>query len=107
MDLFFYTTNFDITKNGVYEGLSVYLKSLKPTYTLLDYKYIQPALSVSVKVPFESHQMNKKNLGDYCMMVDGDAQEDQVYFFYFVTNIKWRGAETVELTLALDTLNTF
>lgn len=101
MNLFFYKTNFDIGKNGVYENLKDYLNSLNITYQLLDYKYIEPALTVTVKLPINSHQFKKSFLGDYCMI------QDDVTYYYYVMNSKWRGAETLEVTLGLDTLNTF
>lgn len=101
MNLFFYKTTFDIGKNGVYENLQNYLQALNPTYQLLDYKYVEPALTVTVKLPISSHQFKKSFLGDYCMMVS------DVTYYYYVMDSKWRGAETLEVTLGLDSLNTF
>lgn len=99
MDLIFYKTGFDITKNGVYDDLDDYLGSLE-FFSVPGYKYVEPSLAVTVKIPYDSHQ--RKKTFDYCAMVDGS----EVYYYY-VTNMKWRGKETLELSLAFDTLNTY
>lgn len=99
MDLIFYKTGFDITKNGVYDDLDDYLGSLD-FFSVPGYKYVEPSLAVTVKIPYDSHQ--RKKTFDYCAMVDGS----EVYYYY-VTNMKWRGKETLELSLAFDTLNTY
>lgn len=99
MDLIFYKTGFDITKNGVYDDLDEYLGGLEP-FTVPGYKYVEPSLVTTVKIPYDSHQ--RKKTFDYCAMVDG-----QEVYYYYVTNMKWRGKETLELSLAFDTLNTY
>ena len=105
MTLTFYKTGFDVTKNGVYEDLETFLdKGIGVTQVLaLEYKHIDPALSVTVKLPVDSHQFSKKNIGDYCKAVD----EDGTIYYYYVMNCQWKGRETLLVTLGLDTLNTF
>lgn len=101
MQLVFYRTGFDVTKNGVYEDLEKYIDSLSSVYST-EYKYIEPALSVVVKLPLNSHVFDKSTVGDYCEMIDGDK-----IYYYYVMNCKWKGQETLEVSLALDTLNTY
>lgn len=105
MNLIFYKTGFDITKNGMYEQIDAYLSTLTSVAEFVDYKYIEPALETRIKLPiFTSHMALKGNIGDY--MVAWDKEMDDKYYYY-VTGCKWRGKETVEVTLALDTLTTF
>lgn len=104
MDFYFYNTQFDIGKNGVYEHLATYLNTLTPTQTILDYKYVEPELTTTIKIPFYSHQKSKALVGDYCKAID--TNEGYIYYYY-VMDIKWRGKETAEVTLGLDTLNTY
>lgn len=105
MNLIFYKTGFDITKNGMYENIDAYLSTLTPVADFADYKYVEPALETRIKLPiFTSHLALKGNVGDY--MVAYDKETDDKYYYY-VTGCKWRGKETVEVTLALDTLTTF
>ena len=98
----FYSTGFDITKNGVYENLDSFLGELGWDYEVENYKYVEPALTATIKVPLSSHQIKKP--WDYCDAYD--AETGNVYYYY-VTGCKWKGKETLEVTLALDTLNTF
>lgn len=105
MTLTFYKTGFDVTKNGVYEHLIDYIgDGWFGDYVLkMEYKHIDPALSVTVKLPINSHQFTKKNIGDYCVAVD----ESGAVYLYYVMNCQWKGSETLLVTLGLDTLNTF
>lgn len=105
MNLIFYKTGFDITKNGMYEHIDAYLSTLTSVAEFADYKYVEPALETRIKLPiFTSHMALKGNIGDY--MVAYDKEMDDKYYYY-VTGCKWRAKETVEVTLALDTLTTF
>jgi hypothetical protein len=102
MTLTFYKTGFDVTKNGVYEDLEKFLGSLD--YVLkMEYKHLDPALNQQVKLPISSHQLTKKNIGDYCRAED----EEGMIYYYYVMNCQWKGKETLLVTLGLDTLNTF
>ena len=101
MILDFYTTGFDVTKNGVYEELDAYLSVCGLEYET-EYKYIEPALNVTIKLPIDSHVFTKK--WDYCVAYDKDSGN---VYYYYIMNCKWKGKETLELSLGLDTLNTF
>lgn len=98
----FFNTGFDITKNGVYENMDSFLAELGWDYCLENYKFVEPALTATIKVPLSSHQLKKP--WDYCCAYD--AETGNVYYYY-VTGCRWKGRETLEVTLALDTLNTF
>ncbi len=102
MTLTFYHTPFDVTKNGIYEDLDTFLEKLTITGKT-EYKHIDPALSVTVKLPVSSHQKTKDFVGDYCKAEDDDG----TIYYYYVMNSQWKGKETLLVTLGLDTLNTF
>lgn len=108
MTLKFYKTGFDVSKNGVYEDIEEYFDTTKwkwaisPQYTC-EYKHLDPALDVTVKLPLDSHQFTKENLGDYCRAEDDDG----TIYYYYVMNAQWKGKETLLVTLSLDTLTTF
>lgn len=102
MILTFYSTGFDVSKNGIYESIEAYLQSLTPTLSISDYKHIDPSLNVSVKLPVESRNFLKSKIGDYCR-----AQDNGGTYYYYVMGCDWKGKETVAVSLALDTLNTF
>ena len=108
MILKFYKTGFDVSKNGVYEDIEEYFDTTKwkwaiaPQYAC-EYKHLDPALDVTVKLPLDSHQFTKENLGDYCRAEDDDG----TIYYYYVMNAQWKGKETLLVTLSLDTLTTF
>lgn len=100
MILTFFNTGFDVTKNGVYENLQAYLATRK--VQSYEYKHIDPALTITVKLPLSSHQFDKSAIGDYV-----EVDDDSSLYYYYVMNMKWKGKETLEVSLGLDTLNTF
>lgn len=101
MNLTFYNTGFRPEYNGVYEEIETYLSTLTPTYST-EYKFIDPALNVVIKIDASSHQFDTRNIGNFVRATDGSN-----IWYYFVMNCQWRGKETLLLELGLDTLNTF
>ena len=100
MIITFFNTGFDVTKNGVYENLETYLATrMVKSY---EYKHIDPALTITIKLPLSSHQFDKSAIGDYV-----EVDDDGPLYYYYVMNMKWKGKETLEVSLGLDTLNTF
>ena len=101
MNLTFYNTGFRPEYNGVYEDIETYLNTLTPTYST-EYKWIEPALNVVIKIDASSHQFDNRNIGNFVRATDGTN-----VWYYFVMNCQWRGKETLLLELGLDSLNTF
>ena len=101
MNLTFYNTGFRPEYNGVYEEIETYLSTLTPTYST-EYKFIDPALNVVIKIDASSHQFDTRNIGNFVRATDGSN-----IWYYFIMNCQWRGKETLLLELGLDTLNTF
>lgn len=123
MNILFYQTGFDPSKNGIYENIDTYLSSLNPRKQILDYKYVEPALSTTIKIPVFQGAGDPNNIGashmptaiigNYCKMIDehsyydGETYKTNAVYYYYVMGATWRGKQTLEVTLALDTLNTF
>lgn len=102
---------FDENKNGAYENMYAYMQAHTPTYTT-EYKFVRPALKVTLKLPVSSH-IRKYTLGNYCCQSYHTATLTDIqpnvnaYAFYYVTKLNWKGKETLEVELTLDTLTTY
>ena len=91
-------------QNGT-RAIELYLKDLE-SRTIENFQYIKQSLSVSIKI--DASQVG------LCM---GDGCEDLNYAkiqngetnpcYYFIINKTWKSANTLELVLSMDTLNTF
>lgn len=102
MEITIYKTQLDLAFNAVYEDIETYLGTCVKTFYNSDFKYIQPALYTSIKISTESHQFNMSSIGNYLKAKDGTD-----VYFYYITGYSWKGQQTLELSLALDTLNTY
>ena len=93
------------TGGTTFKGIEVYLGTLTST-AITDFQYVKHALSLSIRV-----NLSQSNLSmgygaedlNYCKIQNGE--ENPLY--YFIVGKKWKGERTVELSLALDTLNSF
>lgn len=104
MTLTFYTTLIRPEYNGVYEDIEKYLATLTPVATLEYKSFGIFHVNETVKLPLAYFKAGRSsvNTGNYCKATD----ESGVYY-YFVTGADRKAAETVLLTLVLDTLTTF
>lgn len=119
-----YSTKMDISKNQVVEGISNYLGTCTCNYSSANLQYIKPALEVSVKIDLTDgltgnvtirnalNSAQKPNLGNYARIFQRNEASAAVVSqyqtrYYFITDARWISSETVELDLALDTLNTY
>lgn len=104
-DLYFYGTEagLDIQKNMVIEDINNYFDSIDAVYVAENFQYIKPALSTTIKVDFPADVASwKPAVGTICRMI----QNNQNYY-WFITSANWLAKSTVQLTMALDTVNTF
>ena len=94
------------TAGGItYKGIELYLSNLT-SIAIADFQYVKHALSLSIRV-----NLSQSNLSmgygaedlNYCKIQNGE--ENPLY--YFIVGKKWKGEYTVELSLVLDTLNSF
>lgn len=99
-------TKLSAEKNFVIEDISQYLLQFT-TVTITDFQYIRPqSLDLTIKInktQADLHPLSANDI-DYCRVKDSDSTK---FYYYFVTNKTWRSANTIELTLRLDVLNTY
>ena len=93
-------THFKIEQNARYDNLDKFLES-QAGVQFDEFQYIKPALETYVKIEMDGWIKNK--YWDYAKVINGDGN----VYYYFVTRHKWVSENTMGLTLALDTINTF
>ena len=89
------------------DAILLYLNTLEKD-TIDGFQYVKQALSVTIKVDMSQTSLN---------MGSGDGVKDLNYvsiqngnekiYYYFVISKNWKSANTIELVLSMDTLNTF
>lgn len=99
MSLVLYQTNIKPEQNAFYEDIGQYLETCSFA-TFPDFQYIKPGLAAYIKVPMQGYSRNTPY--NYAKIT-----QKGVTYYYYVTNHRWVAEETLGLTLALDTVNTF
>ena len=96
--------NFILDNNGV-KAIETYLQTLTSN-TIEDFQYIKQALSITIKI--DASQIGLC-MGDgcddlnYCKIQNGNQNP----CYYFIISKTWKSANTIELVLSMDTLNTY
>ena len=96
--------NFILDRNNT-SAVELYLRTLR-NIVIQDFQYIKQSLSLSIKISDNQEVLNMGTRADdmnYCKIENEDGNP----FYYFIISKKWRSKETIELVLAMDTLNTF
>jgi len=99
-------TKLSVEKNFVVEDITFYLLQFT-TITITDFQYIRPQmLDLTIKINKSQAYLTPTSANDidYCRIQNSDSTK---LYFYFVTNKVWKSANTIELTLRLDVLNTY
>ena len=99
-------TKLSVEKNFVVEDITFYLLPFT-TITITDFQYIRPqSLDLTIKINRSQAYLTPTSANDidYCRIQNSDSTK---FYFYFVTNKVWKSANTIELTLRLDVLNTY
>lgn len=99
-------TKISVEKNFVVEDITFYLLQFT-TITITDFQYIKPqSLDLTIKINKSQAYLSPTTANDidYCRIQNSDSTK---LYFYFVTNKVWKSANTIELTLRLDVLNTY
>ena len=87
------------------KGIDIYLETLEKE-TISDFQYIKQNLTLSIKInKNQSSLMMGENSQDvnYCKIQNGKENP----YYYFIVEKYWKSENTIELVLAMDTLNTF
>ncbi len=96
--------NFIVDYDGS-RAIDTYLNTLQKE-TISNFQYVKQSLTLSIKInTSQSRLMMGENSEDinYCKIQNGN--ENPCY--YFIIEKYWKSENTIELVLAMDTLNTF
>ena len=98
-------------KNAIFDSnFETYLNRYN-TFTISNFQYIKNQLRLSIKVSLNQDHaqplFNQQEHIDYVRILNEGSLVEEIPYYYFVINQRWRGEETVELELEMDTLNTF
>ena len=77
-------------------------------YSNNDFQYVKPDLDVTIKIdlPINNDRMFD-SVGNYARIEQSQGGGKASIWYYFIIGSKWTAQSTLELTLSLDTVNTF
>lgn len=92
-------------RNIKLDSLSIYLNTLT-SVTIYNFQYQKHALDLIINVDLSQtfQEYNKDNNFNYISIQNSDSTK---VVYYFVMSKRWRGQNTLELSLRMDTINTF
>lgn len=102
--VYLYETNFYASQNAILDNVESYLTSIGTVGYYYDFQYIKHGLDIKIKIPFTQDRTVANNI-NYVKIVNSD--DNVVHYYYVIGKPEWLAQTTIELTLSLDTLNTF
>ena len=97
-----YQTILTPARNALVDDLDQYLNSLTPTYSNNAFQYIKLGLDLTIKINNAQNKISGHSLGNYVRI-----EQDNKVWYYFIMNTDWKSANTIELKLSIDSINTF
>ena len=97
-----YRTNITPERNALVENIETYLYGLTPTYSNDNFQYQKLGLDFTTKIPVDQATIGNQSIGNYVSI-----EQDGKTWYYFIINPTWKGVDTVELELSIDSVNTF
>ena len=97
-----YQTVLTPARNALVDDLDQYLNSLTPTYSNDAFQYIKLDLDLNIKINNAQNKISGHSLGNYVRI-----EQDNKVWYYFIMNTDWKSANTIELKLSIDSINTF
>lgn len=101
-DIILYQTDITPERNCKIDNMNAYLRLCKQ-YVIENFQYFKAELDTTVKINMA--QSNTPNF-PYNYFTVANQGEKFVYY-YFILGTKWISANTIQLKLSLDTINTF
>lgn len=89
-------------RNALVDDLDDYLASLTPSYNSDNFQYQKLGLDISIKIAAPQDSIINGTIGNYAVI-----EQDNKKWYYFVIGVNWTAQKTVELTLSIDSINTF
>lgn len=114
-----YKTQLIPARNALLDDIEGYLNSIenKPAeytgtdalvYIETDFQFIKPDLDINIKVAVPKNNNNLfDSLGNYARIEQQQEDGTSSIWYYFIVGSKWTAKSTLELSLSLDTVNTF
>ena len=97
-----YQTVLTPARNALVDDLDQYLSWLTPTYSNDAFQYIKLGLDLTIKINNAQDKISGHSLGNYVRI-----EQDNKVWYYFIMNTDWKSANTIELKLSIDSINTF
>lgn len=96
-----YQTEITPDRNARVDNIDDYLNSLTPVYSNDNFQYQRINLDMAVKIPVSQSNVGQGNF-NYAVI----EQDDRRYYF-FVLGATWKSVNCIELTLSIDSINTY
>lgn len=103
-NIYLYEIDFKPSQNAVLDDIETYLTSIGNVGYFTNFQYIKHDLDITIKIPYPQYRNTHNNI-NYVKIVNSD--DLSFPYYYYVNNVTWRAQDTIELSLSLDTLNTF
>lgn len=98
-------SNLTPRKNFYIDDIESFLDQYEDTKTtLVNFQYVKHALTLTIKINWTQEALSF-DLGKYGYLSIKNSDDTKVVY-YFVMNRKWLGQSTIQLELAMDTINT-
>ena len=97
-----YQTVLTPARNALVDDLDQYLSWSTLTYSNDAFQYIKLGLDLTIKINNAQNKISGHSLGNYVRI-----EQDNKVWYYFIMNTDWKSANTIELKLSIDSVNTF
>ena len=97
-----YQTVLTPARNALVDDLDQYLSWSTLTYSNDAFQYIKLGLDLTIKINNAQNKISGHSLGNYVRI-----EQDNKVWYYFIMNTDWKSANTIELKLSIDSINTF
>lgn len=97
-----YNTKITPERNALVDDIEDYLKTTKISYSSDNFQYLKFDLDLTIKINAPQNIDKNKSIGNYVRIV-----QDGKIWYYFIMNSEWKSASTIQLTLSIDSINTF
>lgn len=114
-----YKTQITPARNALLDDIEGYLEHIERktsaytgddalTYTESDFQFVKPDLDVNIKIAVAKNNNNLfDSIGNYARIEQSQDDGTRSVWYYFIIGSKWTAKSTLELTLSMDTVNTF
>ena len=114
-----YKTQLTPARNALLDNIEAYLEAIENppayytgkdelTYVDNDFQFIKPDLDITIKINLPRNNNNLfDSIGNYAKVEQKQDDGFSAVWYYFIIGSRWTAQSTLELSLSLDTINTF